>query len=182
MIRIFVFSLFLTLCAQAENAKAEFVRFSIVSDGIYRGSMPENPADMDELQKLGIRTIVSLKTSEEATEEESEWAQARGMSLIHTPLIAWIFPPKEANVNLALTALKDPSLRPVFVHCTHGRDRTGLVVALHRMHHEGWSPDQAYEEWRSHGFEDPWFMSGLSEYFWSHLPATEQDTSLLLGR
>jgi protein tyrosine/serine phosphatase len=51
--------------------------------------------------------------------------------------------------------LTDPSLRPAFVHCQHGRDRTGVVIALHRVFREqpAWSPKQAYDEMLAYGFQ-----------------------------
>lgn len=38
------------------------------------------------------------------------------------------------------------------VHCTHGQDRTGLVIGEHRVLHDGWSKRHAYGEMLSHHF------------------------------
>lgn len=38
------------------------------------------------------------------------------------------------------------------VHCTHGQDRTGLVIGEHRVLHDGWAPQRAYDEMRAHHF------------------------------
>jgi hypothetical protein len=32
------------------------------------------------------------------------------------------------------------------VHCTHGQDRTGLVIGIYRVWHDHWSKDAAYKE------------------------------------
>ena len=41
--------------------------------------------------------------------------------------------------------------KPVFVHCLHGEDRTGLVIGAYRMLVERWSFDRAYAEMIAHG-------------------------------
>jgi hypothetical protein len=41
---------------------------------------------------------------------------------------------------------------PTFVHCTHGKDRTGLVVALIKCKYFGEDPDRAIAEAKSLGF------------------------------
>ena len=42
--------------------------------------------------------------------------------------------------------MADPAKRPVFVHCKHGADRTGTMVAFYRILFEGWSKDEAIRE------------------------------------
>ena len=35
---------------------------------------------------------------------------------------------------------------PIFVHCRHGADRTGMMSALYRIKHDGWSKQEAIDE------------------------------------
>jgi protein tyrosine/serine phosphatase len=35
---------------------------------------------------------------------------------------------------------------PILVHCNHGADRTGLILALYRTLYDGWSKDAAVGE------------------------------------
>jgi protein tyrosine/serine phosphatase len=58
--------------------------------------------------------------------------------------------PTDSDLQAVLQALKECP-KPVLVHCTHGEDRTGLVVALYRMQH-GDSPELAYADMVRHGF------------------------------
>ena len=39
-----------------------------------------------------------------------------------------------------------------FIHCTHGHDRTGLVVGCYRVLKQGWTKNDAYAEMLQHGF------------------------------
>jgi protein-tyrosine phosphatase len=48
----------------------------------------------------------------------------------------------------------------VLVHCTHGQDRTGLVVGIYRLAH-GWTKDAAYAEMLQYGFHPE--LLGLRE-------------------
>lgn len=38
------------------------------------------------------------------------------------------------------------------VHCTHGQDRTGLIVGRYRVLHDRWTKDAAYQEMLTHHF------------------------------
>ena len=62
----------------------------------------------------------------------------------------------------------DPSRRPLFIHCTHGVDRTGTMAALYRIEAQGWQPSAAFEEMRLLGFHG-WFR-GLARYVQDYEP------------
>ena len=47
--------------------------------------------------------------------------------------------------------------RGVFVHCQHGKERTGTMVAVYRMTLERWTPEQALAEMESFGIRGFWF-------------------------
>jgi protein tyrosine/serine phosphatase len=46
----------------------------------------------------------------------------------------------------------NPSDGAVFVHCAHGADRTGLMIGLWRVQHDGWSYLAAAQEALHYGF------------------------------
>jgi len=48
---------------------------------------------------------------------------------------------------------------PVLVHCLHGSDRTGTIVAGYRIAAHGWSKEKALEEFRDggYGYHSGWF-------------------------
>jgi hypothetical protein len=51
----------------------------------------------------------------------------------------------------------------IVVHCSHGRDRTGLLVALLGMRLFGWTKAEALADMLRHGFR--WELPGLDAYF-----------------
>ena len=64
--------------------------------------------------------------------------------------------PDPAAVAKAKTQLAYCLARPTtdlcLVHCTHGQDRTGLIIGEHRMLHDGWNKEAAYAEMLAHHF------------------------------
>ena len=67
------------------------------------------------------------------------------MTFISQPMSGF-WAPNDRQVNQTEAIMADASRRPIFVHCLHGEDRTGLIVGLHRVFHEGWDPAKAYQE------------------------------------
>ena len=54
--------------------------------------------------------------------------------------------------------MKDPERGPYLVHCQHGADRTGTMVAMYRMVIQGWSREKAVDELVNggYGFHPMW--------------------------
>lgn len=50
----------------------------------------------------------------------------------------------------------DPARRPIYVHCQHGVDRTGTIMAIYRMELEGWSNLEAFAEMDHFGAHRIW--------------------------
>jgi hypothetical protein len=54
---------------------------------------------------------------------------------------------------LVLYGLRRPGIAvPWFVHCHHGSDRTGMMVAVYRAVVQGWPMDKAIDEMINGGF------------------------------
>jgi hypothetical protein len=179
----------------AELATKNIPRFRIVSDGVYAGGNPTSKADGDQgkqaLVDLGIRGIISLQGGDidgtwkgkfsqwnqkgehpEAIAEEQAYFESHGLHWSNYPLNshAPITPAEDHDITEALKEMSFATAKdPVFLHCEHGADRTGLLIALFRVYHEGWAPDLAYEEWlaNGHGWLARKFTYFLDDYFFA---------------
>ena len=117
-----------------------------VSLMLYRGARPQ-AAGFEQLKALGVRTDVNLELFEhELADEqhETDLAAKAGLGYVHIRSAAW--DADDENVVAFLKVMGDPLRLPVFVHCQHGADRTGLMVAMYRIVVEGWSKQEAIAE------------------------------------
>ncbi len=143
------------LALAAATAAAAIPRFSQVGDGVYRGGRP-NADDAPQLRAVGVVAILDLEggffgAETDAAREERRWAEAAGFKFYLVPMHP-LRAPTPARIDETLAIMTDAANRPVFVHCTRGTDRTGVVVAAYRVAAEGWTPEEAYEEMLRLGF------------------------------
>ena len=153
-------------------AHAELLRFREVAPRIYRGSMPENLSDLLRLKDLGIKTIYTLVTTQSDIDWEQRFAEAMGMHVVSVPLNPLLVPADE-KIDYLLQEIQDPANQPVYLHCRHGKDRTGLIFGLFRVETQGWDPHLAYQEMRDIGF-NPWLV-GLEYYYWHRVGRSNED-------
>lgn len=138
-------------------------RFREVSSGLLRGGRPSQ-AGLERLARLGVKTLVNLEAVLEFVEQERAAAALLGMKMVSYPML-WEEYPSDAQVTAVLAELKRGTAEaPVYVHCFHGKDRTGLVVALHRVLEQGWEPGAAYSEMLGLGFYSKY--EELKRYYW----------------
>ncbi len=125
--------------------------FYRVSDDLYRSEQPA-PSDIPDLKKFGIRTVLSLRHYHH---DSRAFAQADIQALQHEMNAG------SASVSDLVAVLKiiHAAPKPVLVHCWHGSDRTGFVVAGYRMVFMNWTADEAIHELRSGGFglHESWY-------------------------
>ena len=88
------------------------------------------------------------------TVDDSPRAVGTGLTTIHIKITTrHVTDENGAKIVQALRALRDAqSSGPVLVHCTHGADRTGMIIALWRMLYQGWSRPDALNELQNGGF------------------------------
>lgn len=144
----FVFLAALPLWAQ--SLEKEIPNFRQVSDGLFRGGRP-SPQGLLQLHEAGIKTIINLESNLRAVSEEARTVAPLAMQFLSVPLRS-LSTPKEADVKKVLDVLNNPANYPIFIHCLHGQDRTGLMVGLFRVFSQGWPKKQAYAEMLQNGF------------------------------
>jgi len=138
----------------------DICNFHQVDAQLYRGGRPR-PTAYPKLVEVGIRTIIDLEERESAGKEKGEIDRfnqglppGRKIQFISLP----IDPPEIEVTGIsqgkmkALFELMRDAQKPVFLHCYHGKDRTGAVVAVYRMLMEQKSFADAYLEAYHYGF------------------------------
>jgi protein tyrosine phosphatase (PTP) superfamily phosphohydrolase (DUF442 family) len=131
--------------AEAIDGGEDLPNLFKVDEGFYRGAQPRNDG-IQRLQEMGIRTVVSFRTSHSDRKE----SERSGLDYVRLPMRPWDV--DEEEVIEFLSVATDPERRPVFVHCYHGSDRTGMMTAVYRVVAQGWSKDEAIDEMRNGGF------------------------------
>jgi protein tyrosine/serine phosphatase len=133
----------------------------MVSPGIYRGPRPSQ-GTLAQLKAMGVHTILDLENTSSAIKTEKGWVAQLGMTFISEQMSGFWYP-NDAEVDQIEAIMADPSRRPIFVHCEHGQDRTGLIVGLYRVFSEGWDPGVAHDEMVNKGFHMALFL--LNHYY-----------------
>ena len=142
--------------AQREFEEKLLPNFHQVNEHLYRGAQPL-PGGIKRLAALGIRTIVNLRGTDEKSRAGEEEARDAGLRYIHVPM-SGLKRPTDEQVEEVLAVINRPENWPVFVHCNHGADRTGTIIAVYRISRDNWTYKQAKEEARSYGFSRLQFL------------------------
>ena len=188
VIRLTVFGvcLILTACTTQTQLSAVIARISpdaapifnlhVVSpDGtdsanaVYRSGQPRGDAEWDYLKKMGIKTVVKLNefSSDVNESEERSLAEKYNINLIRIYMAPEDFPhnwnpwahPDEKALMQAVETLENRHNLPALVHCSHGKDRTGLVVAVYSVRNKKYCKDAALDEMEYYGTSS--FLFGL---------------------
>ena len=150
----------LAVPAQPADLLPGLTNFATVSADLYRGAQP-TAEGFRALARMGVKTVVNLR----AFHDDAKLLEGTGLGYVRITFEPWKPNPRE--VATFLNILADPARRPVFVHCQHGADRTGTMVAAYRMVFQGWTLEQALAELPNFGFHRVWsnlktFLRGLS--------------------
>jgi len=109
-------------------AGTKLTQFQKIDDGVFKGSEPKNDADYRFLQSKHIKYIVAMKFFPLLDRFEIHKARKYGILVIPVTMNASTFSPSEKHIRQILCLLSDKRLRPVYFHCTIGRDRTALAL------------------------------------------------------
>ena len=124
-----------------EEILADNIRnFYKVSDNMYRSAQPDRKS-MELLDVIGVKTVINLRRY------HSDNYEAKNTSLKVERVKMNAGKIKDEDIIEILTMIKN-SDRPVLIHCWHGSDRTGVVVAMYRIIFEDYTKEEAIKELR----------------------------------
>lgn len=99
---------------------------------------------------MGVKTVVCLRM----LDRDRPHLAGLGLRYLHISFKHWH--PEDEDVVAFLKVVDTPENQPVFVHCSKGVDRTGMMVALYRILVQGWPKPKALEEMERMGFHQIW--------------------------
>lgn len=143
----FAFSLPITHMQEYNFKQIEsenYTNFYRLNDSVYRSEQPSKKG-MKELEAMGIKSILNLRR------QKTDEKKIKGLNLQLNRI-----PLKAATIDFddifnALRSMQQAE-KPVLVHCWHGSDRTGAIIAASRMVFENWSKEKAIAEFTSKPF------------------------------
>lgn len=123
-------ALLLASCAATPNLHR-------VDERVWRSGQPTR-MNFRELEKQGIGEVLCLRRWHSDKEEAGE-----DMKLHHVRMRAGSIRDEDIVAALRIMVAAES---PLLVHCFHGADRTGVVIAMYRMVVQDWSRERAIAE------------------------------------
>lgn len=166
-----VLSLFITSLSAQAKSKDLIVNFSKVNDAIYRGARLTSVEAVEYLKSINVKNVINLQGGDlnsdirivipwlepgekpEVIAKEKATSLSLGLGYYHSPLnsLEPVTRDEDKEIDEVLSFMHDKNNQPVFIHCEHGADRTGLLVALYRVKYEGVNVEVARNEWIKNG-------------------------------
>lgn len=112
--------------------KEEIPNFVILDKDVLGGGKPSANA-LEAAQKMGIKTIIDLRTPVEGTEEEQKSVENLNMNYVNIPVIPSSL--DDYEVEQLRTVLNDPQNTPAIIHCSTG----GRVLKLWTLYQNKYS-------------------------------------------
>lgn len=112
--------------------------FYKVSDDLFRSQQP-TAKEMQYLNQLGFKTVVNLRRW------HSDQSEINDTQLTELSIKMRAGKIEDDKIISTLKAIQR-SPKPILIHCWHGSDRTGVIVAMYRLVFQNWSKAQAIDE------------------------------------
>jgi len=131
------------MAAHKINTKS-FGNLYQVDDSLYRCEQPTKKGFI-LLDSINIKTAVNLRQRK----TDNHKIKKTKLELINVPMNAWTI--SYNDIIAGMRAIKNAK-KPIVIHCKHGADRTGCIVAIYRIIYDGWTREEAIKEFRYGGF------------------------------
>ena len=115
----------------------------LVDKGIYRSEQPESE-DLGTIKSLGIKEILNLREFHSDDDIADERLVLHRIKM-RTGNIT------EQQIIESLRIIKNRQ-GPILIHCWHGSDRTGVIIAAYRVMFNHWSKSDALDEMVNGGY------------------------------
>ncbi len=109
-----------------------------INDSIYRSEQPTKK-EFGYLKELEYKSILNLRS----THLDSNYVSHNTFQLFTVKITTTQI--TDENIIASLKIIKSAK-KPLLIHCKHGSDRTGLIVAMYRIIYENWSKEDAIDE------------------------------------
>ena len=117
-----------------------------VTPVLYRSARLDS-ADVAQLQALGVKTVISLRSFH----SDTQVLEGSGIRAIRIPINTWAI--RDKHVIETMRSIRSAEQDgPVLLHCLHGADRTGMMAAMYRMLYQGWPREKAIDELKNGGY------------------------------
>ena len=127
--------------------------YSVREGVLYRSGQPRG-LGLAWVKHSGIRTLINLrKPYSNGTPEEINFAAQNGLNFYNFATGSG-YEDIEQAVGRFLTVVDDTSNWPVLVHCSRGKERSGVLSAVFRIEYDRWSNEQALQEAYRLGLEE----------------------------
>jgi protein tyrosine/serine phosphatase len=128
-----------------------------VTTNLYRCAQPTADG-LKAAEKLGIKTVISLR----AFHSDKDEIESTRLKTERIHFNTWHA--EDEDVVRFLKLVTSTNGGPFLIHCQHGADRTGTMVAIYRMAVEGWKKQDAIKEMTDGGFGYHTMWSNLIKY------------------
>ena len=115
-----------------------------IDTGIFRSEQPDK-LDFTNLEKFGITEVLNLRR----WHSDETKAKSTNLTLHRVSMRAGNI--KDGDVVQALKIIQNRKGN-ILIHCKHGSDRTGLIIAMYRIVFQNYTKEQAIKEMTEGGF------------------------------
>ena len=128
-----------------------------VTNNLYRGARIESNSQFDKLDSLNIELIINLEDDSKSIFHDELLCEVLKARFEHFSMSEFARP--EVELLEKVVNCIEHNQTPIYIHCKHGQDRTGYVIAAYRMIVEKWTFGEAWYELIQMGHK--WLF-----YFW----------------
>ncbi len=141
-----------------------------VSEELYRSEQP-NKKGFANLKKMGIQSVLNLRKYHTDNDE----AAGLNLNLYTYKMSAGNITEEDIDKCIRIIRMAP---KPILIHCMHGSDRTGTIVAAYRIMEQNWSVDDAIAELQEkqygyHKYTYPYIPKLLKNIDWEKLKSNQ---------